>query len=72
LLIVIDPSKAAGQPFAERSEELVRQMHGVGLKRLPGDRRHLQRARSMAEGIADEQTLAQLRARWRGIMVRVN
>ena len=63
LLIVIDPSKAAGQPFAERSEELVRQMHGVGLKRLPGDRRHLQRARSLTEGIVlDEQTLAQLRA----------
>lgn len=62
LLIVIDPSKAAGQGFAERSEELVRQMHGVGLKRLPGDRRHLQRARSQAEGIVlDEQTLAQLR-----------
>ena len=62
LLIVIDPSKAAGQSFAERSEELVRQMHGAGLKRLPGDRRHLQRARSLAEGIVlDEQTLGQLR-----------
>jgi len=62
LLIVIDPSKSAGQSFAERSEELVRQMHGVGLKRLPGDRRHLQRARSLAEGIVlDEQTLAHLR-----------
>jgi len=62
LLIVIDPSKTAGQSFAKRSQELVRQMHGVGLKRLPGDRRHLQRARSLAEGIAlDEQTLAQLR-----------
>lgn len=62
LLIVIDPSKAAGQSFAERSEELVRQMHGVGLKRLPGDRRHAQRARSLAEGILlDQQTLAQLR-----------
>lgn len=36
LLIVIDPSKGAGQNFAERSQELIRQMHGVGLKRLPG------------------------------------
>jgi delta1-piperideine-2-carboxylate reductase len=62
LLIVIDPSKAAGQSFAERSQELVRQMHGVGLKRLPGDRRHHQRAQSQTEGIAlDEQTLANLR-----------
>ncbi|MNQ06245.1 (2R)-3-sulfolactate dehydrogenase (NADP(+)) [compost metagenome] len=62
LLIVIDPSKAAGQGFAERSEELVRQMHGVGLRRLPGDRRHRERARAAAEGIVlDAQTLAQLR-----------
>ncbi|MNU87797.1 (2R)-3-sulfolactate dehydrogenase (NADP(+)) [compost metagenome] len=62
LLIVIDPSKAAGQSFAERSQELVRQMHGVGLKRLPGDRRHYQRAKSQTDGIAlDEPTLANLR-----------
>ena len=62
LLIVIDPSKAAGQGFAERSQELVRQMHGVGLKRLPGDRRHNQRARSQAEGITLEASeLAKLR-----------
>ncbi|QAY93519.1 Ldh family oxidoreductase [Pseudomonas sp. ACM7] len=62
LLIVIDPSKAAGQSFAERSQELVRQMHGVGLKRLPGDRRHQQRAKSSTEGIRlDTQTLASLR-----------
>jgi delta1-piperideine-2-carboxylate reductase len=62
LLIVIDPSKSAGQNFAERSQELVRQMHGVGLKRLPGDRRHGQRAKARVEGIAlDPQTLADLR-----------
>jgi delta1-piperideine-2-carboxylate reductase len=62
LLIVIDPSKAAGQSFAERSQELVRQMHGVGLKRLPGDRRHSQRAKSSTAGIELEaDTLANLR-----------
>jgi delta1-piperideine-2-carboxylate reductase len=62
LLIVIDPSKAAGQNFAERSQELVRQMHGVGLKRLPGDRRHHQRAKSSVGGIQlDADTLANLR-----------
>ncbi|MGX1185766.1 delta1-piperideine-2-carboxylate reductase [Pseudomonas sp. F-14 TE3623] len=62
LLIVIDPSKSAGQNFAERSQELVRQMYGVGLKRLPGDRRHRQRAKAKVEGIAlDAQTLANLR-----------
>jgi delta1-piperideine-2-carboxylate reductase len=37
-------------------------MHSVGLKRLPGDRRHWQRSKSLAEGIVlDAQTLAQLR-----------
>ncbi|EPN39601.1 ureidoglycolate dehydrogenase, partial [Pseudomonas syringae pv. actinidiae ICMP 18807] len=51
LLIVIDPDKGAGQHFAQRSEELVRQLHGVGQERLPGDRRYLERARSMAHGI---------------------
>ncbi|AZO82723.1 lactate dehydrogenase [Stutzerimonas stutzeri] len=62
LLIVIDPDKAAGQSFAERSQELVRQMHCVGLKRLPGDRRHHQRAKSLANGIElDARTLANLR-----------
>ncbi|OAJ48281.1 Ldh family oxidoreductase [Pseudomonas marginalis] len=52
LVILIDPSKSAGQGFAERSQELVRQMHGVGLKRLPGDRRHRQREKSNENGIA--------------------
>ncbi|AUG02169.1 lactate dehydrogenase [Pseudomonas sp. 09C 129] len=62
LLIVIDPSKGAGQNFAERSQELIRQMHGVGLKRLPGDRRHRQREKSQREGIAlDAAELKQLR-----------
>lgn len=62
LLIVIDPSKAAGKDFAERSQELVRQMQGVGLQRLPGDRRHRERRQSNESGIAlDEQTMAQLR-----------
>ncbi|NAT30515.1 lactate dehydrogenase, partial [Pseudomonas syringae pv. actinidiae] len=37
LLIVIDPDKGAG--------------HGVGQERLPGDRRYLERACSMAHGI---------------------
>ena len=62
LLIVIDPSKTAGHNFAERSEELVRQMHGVGLRRLPGERRHRERRKSEEHGITlDEPVLAQLR-----------
>ena len=51
LLIVIDPSKTSGQAFAERSQELVRQMHAAGLRRLPGDRRHRARAKAEQEGI---------------------
>ncbi len=51
VIIVIDPDKGRGQAFAERSEELVRQMHGVGQQRMPGDRRYRQREKSLAEGI---------------------
>ncbi|MCF5140507.1 Ldh family oxidoreductase [Pseudomonas edaphica] len=63
LLIVIDPGKTAGQGFAERSQELVRQMHAAGLRRLPGDRRHRARAKSQETGIEiDAQELKQLQA----------
>jgi delta1-piperideine-2-carboxylate reductase len=63
LLIVIDPSKTSGQVFAERSQELVRQMHAAGLRRLPGDRRHRTRAKSEQEGIVvDADDLHRLRA----------
>lgn len=51
LIIVIDPDKGRGQDFAARSEELVRQMHGVGQTRMPGDRRYAQRAQSLISGI---------------------
>ncbi|WP_339531255.1 Ldh family oxidoreductase [Pseudomonas mucidolens] len=62
LLIVIDPGKSAGQRFAERSQELVRQMHAAGLRRLPGDRRHRTRARAELEGIViDRQELERLK-----------
>jgi delta1-piperideine-2-carboxylate reductase len=62
LLILIDPSKTAGQNFAERSQELVRQMHAAGLRRLPGDRRHRTRAKSLEAGIeVDAHALNQLR-----------
>ena len=62
LIIVIDPAKAAGQDFAERARTLVSQMQGVGLQRLPGDRRHQQRAESLRDGIVlAERDLQQLR-----------
>ncbi|SDU93938.1 Ldh family oxidoreductase [Pseudomonas mucidolens] len=67
LLIVIDPGKSAGQSFAERSQELVRQMHAAGLRRLPGDRRHRTRARAELEGIViDREDLDRLKGLARG------
>jgi len=50
-IIVIDPDKGGGYAFAQRSEELVMQMHGVGQERMPGDRRYRQREKSLGEGI---------------------
>ena len=64
---MIDPSKTAGQDFAQRSQELVRQMHAAGLRRLPGDRRHRTRANAEREGIRlDGDELARLRELARG------
>ncbi|VVO02073.1 Delta(1)-pyrroline-2-carboxylate/Delta(1)-piperideine-2-carboxylate reductase [Pseudomonas fluorescens] len=61
LVILIDPSITTGQNFAERSQELVRQMHAAGLRRLPGDRRHRSRAKSQEIGIEiNAQDLKQL------------
>ncbi|MBC3954105.1 MULTISPECIES: Ldh family oxidoreductase [Pseudomonas] len=51
LVIVIDPDKGSGQSFAQRSEELVRQLHGVGQTRMPGDRRYSERMKSSVHGI---------------------
>ena len=63
LLIVIDPTKSGGNSFAQRSAELVRQMHAVGLERMPGDRRFIERAKSVDEGIPmNAEELARLRA----------
>ncbi|MFB4394034.1 MULTISPECIES: Ldh family oxidoreductase [unclassified Pseudomonas] len=63
LIIVIDPSKAEGGRFAQRSRELVEQMQAAGLSRLPGERRFRERARAEREGVAlTEQQLQGLRA----------
>lgn len=63
LLIVVDPDRGAVRPFAERCEELVRQMAAVGQDRQPGERRYRQRARAEAEGIPlASAELARLRA----------
>ncbi|MFQ6575831.1 Ldh family oxidoreductase [Pseudomonas sp. UM16] len=63
LIIVIDPSKAAGNCFADRSHDLVRQMQSVGLQRMPGERRYRERELSARQGVTvTVQELEQLRA----------
>lgn len=63
LIIVIDPSKAEGGRFAERSYELVRQMQSVGLQRMPGERRYRERELSARQGVTlTVQELEQLQA----------
>jgi len=52
LIIVIDPSKAEGERFAQRSRAMVEQMHAVGLTRLPGERRYREREIASREGVA--------------------
>lgn len=62
LIIVIDPSKAAGNDFAGRSRELVERMQGVGVGRLPGERRYRERALARQRGIQiGQEELAMLR-----------
>ena len=52
LIIVIDPTKAEGSRFAERSRELVEQMQAVGLSRMPGERRLREREASARGGVS--------------------
>ncbi|MGY4495824.1 Ldh family oxidoreductase [Pseudomonas sp. TE3610] len=51
LIIVIDPSKAAGNDFAARSRELVERMEDAGVTRRAGERRYRERARAEVEGV---------------------
>ena len=51
IIIVIDPDKGSGQQFAQRSEELVRELHEAGQQRMPGDRRYAERAKANSRGI---------------------
>ena len=52
LIIVIDPSKAEGERFAQRSRELVEHMQAAGLSRMPGERRYREREQAEREGVA--------------------
>jgi delta1-piperideine-2-carboxylate reductase len=63
LIIVIDPSKAEGNRFAERSRQLVEQMQAVGLTRMPGERRYREREASARDGVSlTVEELAQLQS----------
>jgi delta1-piperideine-2-carboxylate reductase len=62
LLIVIDPSRGAGNNFAQRAQALVARMEEAGVSRLAGERRYLNRAQAQRSGIAlAPERLAQLR-----------
>jgi delta1-piperideine-2-carboxylate reductase len=50
-IILIDPGATAGAPFAARVEELFSQLAGVGVSRLPGDRRYAARRKAEQDGI---------------------
>lgn len=56
LLIVIDPSKAEGERFAQRSRHLLEQMQAAGLSRMPGERRYRERETAEREGVALSET----------------
>jgi delta1-piperideine-2-carboxylate reductase len=62
LLIVIDPSKASGNDFAQRARALVERMGAAGVSRFAGERRYLNRAEAQRSGIPlPPERLAQLR-----------
>jgi len=50
--MILDPARAGGLPFTQRAAEFTRTLRAAGLSLLPGERRHRNRARSEAHGIA--------------------
>lgn len=55
--IAIDPARTAGEGFLAHVEGLFRHILGDGGARLPGDRRHAARERSMREGVVVQEAL---------------
>lgn len=55
-LLLIDPARAGGLPFADRAADLAATLRAAGLSLLPGERRHRNRARSEREGISLTET----------------
>lgn len=50
-ILIIDPSRGATRPFAQRVETLIGRLRMAGVERLPGERRYATRSRNLAEGI---------------------
>lgn len=61
-LMLIDPDRGETGSFAERAKVLIDMMRESGLDRMPADRRYLNRARALAEGIPVTPAIAELRA----------
>ncbi|MBI3514002.1 MAG: Ldh family oxidoreductase [Proteobacteria bacterium] len=51
-IIVIEPSRTAGNAFGTRVEALIAQLLASGVSRLPGEHRYARRRRALADGIA--------------------
>lgn len=51
-LLLIDPARAGGLPFADRAAQFVASLRAAGLRLLPGERRHRNRAQSEKNGIS--------------------
>ncbi len=51
-LLLIDPTRTAGDGFAQRITALVAMLRDAGSQRLPGDERYHRRARAARDGIA--------------------
>jgi len=52
LVILIDPRRVGASNFYQRVDVIIDKLMASGVKRLPGNRRHQNRMRSLSEGIA--------------------
>ncbi len=59
-LLLIDPQRAGADDFGARIEQLLEALASAGSTRLPGDRRHANRARALEQGIALDDAMHRL------------
>lgn len=50
-VMLLDPKQTVGEQFFDRMEEFLAHLKASGVERLPGEKRHLRRKQSEAEGI---------------------